>query len=410
MGRNMAEGTTVESGGRNYYETLGLRPGASLDEIRAAFKDMVKVWHPDRFHDDERLREKAEDKLKEINEAYQYLLAHPYTSDLYPEPPSDPEPPLDEPESVGAASPPRDQVYGRSGERPRTPGDEAARPRLKPRLARPPRRPRTHPMVSWSKVVALFVFGLAVLVLSVSVAPLVLGMLQEPAAVPPTDPAAGSSEHRGQDGVLLLVTLAPFRPPEYGTAFLIDHVTAMTASHVLISAARPRAHLLAVTPDHHAYRARILCRAPLGYHDYAGTEVAFSKDVALVGIDWDAPERPASMERFIAVPGALPPAIAPLHVSAAGPHPGDTVVIAGYGQQRRLTPELLRATGVVSQLMTAKDGAAVFSARLLTSMNQGEAGAPVLNTMGEVVGLWAWQTTNSDDDGAAVAAPSLSCP
>ncbi len=35
---------------------------------------MVKVWHPDRFGNDARLREKAETKLKEINEAYRLLL------------------------------------------------------------------------------------------------------------------------------------------------------------------------------------------------------------------------------------------------------------------------------------------------------------------------------------------------
>ena len=36
---------------------------------------MAKVWHQDRFAHDERLREKAEQKLKEINDAYEQLLS-----------------------------------------------------------------------------------------------------------------------------------------------------------------------------------------------------------------------------------------------------------------------------------------------------------------------------------------------
>lgn len=54
---------------------LGLEPGASADEIKQAYRDMVKVWHPDRFGSDTRLRAKAEERLKEINEAYRTLEA-----------------------------------------------------------------------------------------------------------------------------------------------------------------------------------------------------------------------------------------------------------------------------------------------------------------------------------------------
>ena len=54
-------------------DILALRPGASAVEIKGAYRDLVKVWHPDRFGSDPRLREKAEDKLKQINEAYLVL-------------------------------------------------------------------------------------------------------------------------------------------------------------------------------------------------------------------------------------------------------------------------------------------------------------------------------------------------
>lgn len=57
------------------YELLGVKPGASIAELKAAYRDMAKVWHPDRFAHDERLQKKAQEKLKEINEAYEQLLS-----------------------------------------------------------------------------------------------------------------------------------------------------------------------------------------------------------------------------------------------------------------------------------------------------------------------------------------------
>ena len=51
-------------------DVLALRPGASSVEIKEAYRDLVKVWHPDRFGSDPGLRQKAEDKLKQINQAY----------------------------------------------------------------------------------------------------------------------------------------------------------------------------------------------------------------------------------------------------------------------------------------------------------------------------------------------------
>lgn len=55
------------------YEALGLRPGASPQEIKAAYRDLAKVWHPDRFAHDPQLQHKAQERLKEINQAYKQL-------------------------------------------------------------------------------------------------------------------------------------------------------------------------------------------------------------------------------------------------------------------------------------------------------------------------------------------------
>ena len=64
-----------------YYEILQLRPGASPSQIQQAYRDLVRVWHPDRFAHDPRLQTIAEQKLKEINAAYIAL------EKLQPEPP-----------------------------------------------------------------------------------------------------------------------------------------------------------------------------------------------------------------------------------------------------------------------------------------------------------------------------------
>jgi len=53
------------------FEILELDPNASVDEAKQAYKDIVNVWHPDRFSHNSRLKEKAEEKLKEINVAYE---------------------------------------------------------------------------------------------------------------------------------------------------------------------------------------------------------------------------------------------------------------------------------------------------------------------------------------------------
>lgn len=61
------------SGISQHYKTLELENGASLEEVKQAYKDLALVWHPDRFPNNARLQQKAEDKLKEINKAYEQL-------------------------------------------------------------------------------------------------------------------------------------------------------------------------------------------------------------------------------------------------------------------------------------------------------------------------------------------------
>ena len=54
---------------RDYYEVLGLQKGASEADIKKAFRKMAMKYHPDRNPGDKA----AEEKFKEVNEAYRVL-------------------------------------------------------------------------------------------------------------------------------------------------------------------------------------------------------------------------------------------------------------------------------------------------------------------------------------------------
>lgn len=56
-----------------YLVLFGLGPQYGAAELKEAYRVLSKVWHPDRFARNEKLREKAEDKTKEINQGYRYL-------------------------------------------------------------------------------------------------------------------------------------------------------------------------------------------------------------------------------------------------------------------------------------------------------------------------------------------------
>lgn len=56
------------------YEVLGVEQGASQEEISSAYRKLVQQYHPDRVADlGPELREVAEQRMKEINAAYQEL-------------------------------------------------------------------------------------------------------------------------------------------------------------------------------------------------------------------------------------------------------------------------------------------------------------------------------------------------
>ncbi len=51
------------------YSVLGVSPSASDDEVKKAYRDLARKYHPDNYHDNP-LADLASEKMKEINEAY----------------------------------------------------------------------------------------------------------------------------------------------------------------------------------------------------------------------------------------------------------------------------------------------------------------------------------------------------
>lgn len=57
------------------YRVLDLPLSASEEQVKAAHRDLTKVWHPDRFAHDSDMQRKAEERLKLINEALETIRA-----------------------------------------------------------------------------------------------------------------------------------------------------------------------------------------------------------------------------------------------------------------------------------------------------------------------------------------------
>ena len=52
------------------YSVLGVSPDASDEQIKTAYRELARKYHPDNYTDDNPLKELAEEKMQEINAAY----------------------------------------------------------------------------------------------------------------------------------------------------------------------------------------------------------------------------------------------------------------------------------------------------------------------------------------------------
>ena len=58
---------------KNPYEVLGVSPSASDEEIKKAYRDLTRKYHPD-ANVDNPLADLAEEKFKEVQEAYDTIM------------------------------------------------------------------------------------------------------------------------------------------------------------------------------------------------------------------------------------------------------------------------------------------------------------------------------------------------
>lgn len=56
-----------------YYANLELKPGADFNQIKAAYKKLMKQYHPDMFPGSDEKKKIAETITARLNEAYKYF-------------------------------------------------------------------------------------------------------------------------------------------------------------------------------------------------------------------------------------------------------------------------------------------------------------------------------------------------
>jgi curved DNA-binding protein CbpA len=56
-------------------EILELKNATSIGQVKHAYRELVQVWHPDRFPTDSPIKKRADEKMHEINMAYEKLVS-----------------------------------------------------------------------------------------------------------------------------------------------------------------------------------------------------------------------------------------------------------------------------------------------------------------------------------------------
>src|ERR1700709_2228053 len=58
-----------------YRKALGVEESTNLQDLKIAYRNLMKQWHPDKFQDSEESKLNAEEKSKKIIEAYHFLVS-----------------------------------------------------------------------------------------------------------------------------------------------------------------------------------------------------------------------------------------------------------------------------------------------------------------------------------------------
>lgn len=129
------------------YKILELENGATFEEVKQAYKDLATVWHPDRFYNNARLQQKAQDKLKELNQAYEQLKSHqPKCHSQGSSPPSQPQ---RSPQSGQGQSIPKPQSGPKQDE------SKQHQPNSQSENSKPGKRRQYHPIISLQEAKAI---------------------------------------------------------------------------------------------------------------------------------------------------------------------------------------------------------------------------------------------------------------
>ena len=59
----------------DYRKLLGVTKTTELQELKTIYRNLMKEWHPDKFQDDDAKKQEAEEKSKQVIEAYHLLVS-----------------------------------------------------------------------------------------------------------------------------------------------------------------------------------------------------------------------------------------------------------------------------------------------------------------------------------------------
>ena len=58
-----------------YRRLLDITPDTDLTGLKSTYRNLIKEWHPDKFNGDDERKAEAEEKSKNIIEAYHFLVS-----------------------------------------------------------------------------------------------------------------------------------------------------------------------------------------------------------------------------------------------------------------------------------------------------------------------------------------------
>jgi len=196
------------------------------------------------------------------------------------------------------------------------------------------------------------------------------------------------------DSVFMVVSLDEHRGGELmstGTGFVIDgDGAAVTNSHVVSASLFNGWRMYGVFAGRGvAYDLSVECASPLKYSGDVKLDVGdLSRDVAVVRLHRMKAEYVQYMPGRWAARGDV--ALVPLSFESDDVRPGATLEVDGYGVRDRTPLSEWTTVGSADDSVNLLDGTKVVAAVFSVRPTAGDSGAPVLDILGNVVGVWTW--------------------